>query len=124
MLDVTFEYYETEYYGDTLTDANFPKYRSRAWSEVNYFTGNRAEEVDESTSDSSLVSALKNCICEVADACRNSESSDGKVVLSERVGSRSVTYSSKSADISINKVIKGIVRKYLAVYGYTVAIVL
>lgn len=120
MIDVTFEYYSEEYFGDVLDTTNFPKFRKRAWNEVNHYTQGRAGAVEESTADATVVTQIKDCVCAVADAVVGFEETSGKVVSSESIGSYSVSYSSKSSDMSSNKVIKGIVNKYLGRCGLTV----
>lgn len=117
MVDVTYNYYTTEYFGDSVQEAEFPKYRKRAWTDLNYYSGGNASSVVADETNAEVVNAIRDCICELADNSKVLELNGGNQIESEKLGSRSVSYSQASLSRSSSKVIQGIIRKHLSRYG-------
>jgi hypothetical protein len=88
---VDHEFYEDEYGGTAIALADFGLYAIRASAEIDYLTYDRAaEEIDE---DTTLVTAIKNAVCAVADEMYTiAQAGHSKQIQSEKVGSYSVTY--------------------------------
>ena len=119
MLSVSYGYYSTEYFGDKLTDSEFPKYLKRARLEVNTYTFNKVNGFSDSEIETQVYNEIRDCLCEVAEKIKSVEKTDGKEISSESLGSHSVSYSSKSSDKTVNQSISALVDKHLGLYGLT-----
>lgn len=119
MLSVSYNYYSTEYYGDKLTDSEFPKYLKSARLEVNNCTSGRTSSMEDMDDEPPVYNEVRDCLCEVAEKIKYFDDNNFKEVQSESLGSHSINYSSKSADVSYSKAIKGIISKHLDSYGLT-----
>lgn len=119
MLTVSYSYYSTEYYGDKLTEAEFPKYLKSARLELNNATFGKSSKLVDSEDELPVCNEVRDCLCEVADKIKYFDDNNFKEVQSESLGSHSINYSSKSADVSYSKAIKGIISRHLDSYGLT-----
>lgn len=108
MISVSYEFYKTTYFGDSLDETEFPKLCNKAGIYVDRFTFDRASSVTDSD-DVKLVSNLKQCICEVAEKLKIYNASNGMIASSETVGSWTVSYAAgsipKSAESDIYKTV-------------------
>lgn len=119
-----YAFYTDVYYGDVLTEDNFPKYAARADSYLESLTLGRY--ADDSLS-ASVITAVKLAECEVAEQCLLADEAatrefaaaagDG-VYASESVGAHSVTYRS-GAELAAQAEarIRGIVTRRLGRFG-------
>lgn len=98
----SFEFYTVEYYGSSISEADFPRLSSRASDFIDYYTQGKAEYAR----DAKTITAVKKACCAVAEEMQIDEnaraiaakaqaaaiaSSTGEV-KSESVGSWSVSY--------------------------------
>lgn len=125
MVSVDYTYYTTTYLGNSVSSADFPKLLNKANLEVDRSTFYRAGRITNDDANTSLVSAIKNCLCSVVDVISKFESSSNAngVVSSESVGSWSVSYDTKVYSASLSKKIANEVDLYLERYGLTCMII-
>lgn len=111
-----YAFYTNEYYGDVVSETDFPKYADRASDRVDEITFDRL--ADGLSSDSRANKKVQKAVCSVAealyqiDSVKNAllnnlgtvETEDGKVtgktVSSVTAGSESITYSTGMSDAS------------------------
>jgi len=86
-----YTYYVTSYLGSTIAESDFPALALRASAYIDQITFNRASTDTENTA------AIKNAMCAVAEELqRQDQTSYVDGVISESVGSHSVTYANNS----------------------------
>lgn len=89
-----YTFYTTTYLGNAISQADFPRLALRASEAIDRMTFNRA--ADETDED--VVALIKMATCAVAEAQQSNEAEGGADgVVSESVGSHSVTYSEASS---------------------------
>ena len=111
-----YAFYKNEYYGNVVSETDFPKYADRASDRVDEITFDRL--ADGLPSDSRANKKVQKAVCSVAetlyqiDSIKNTllsnlgtvETEDGKVtgktVSSVTAGSESITYSTGMSDAS------------------------
>ena len=115
-----YEFYRENYYGDQLTEENFPKYATRADAHLDELTMGKyaCDRLPAET-----VEAVKMAECAIADLCLNLEQAELQSdaawkVQGEKVGNHTVTYRNNAeiAEQTENRIIK-IARQYLGRYG-------
>lgn len=95
----TFDFYKNTYFGNSITEENFPKVSARASEYIDYLTFNRIN--DEILQEYSI--KIQNSCCAVAEFLNDidtynastSNNSDNRQISSKTVGSISVKYASK-----------------------------
>lgn len=95
----TFDFYKNTYFGNSITEENFPRVSERASEYIDYLTFNRIN--DEILQEYSI-KIQKSC-CAIAEFLNDidiynastSNNSNSRQISSKTVGSISVTYSSK-----------------------------
>ena len=115
-----YEFYRENYYGDQLTEENFPKYATRADAHLDELTMGKyaCDRLPAET-----VEAVKMAECAIADLCLNLEQAELQSdaawkVEGEKVGNHSVTYRN-SAEIAqqTQKQIRAAAARYLLRWG-------
>lgn len=89
-MQVEFSFYQGEYGGTLLTQAEFERWQGRAAARVQSDTAGRAE----TAADEETVLLLKLCVCAVAEALYEAEQTrrSGGVLSAETVGAWSRRY--------------------------------
>ncbi len=94
-----YEYYKTEYQGNTIPEQDFDRYAAQASRQIDLVTGGKAKYYDDQNGQ------LKNAMCVVAELYY--EADQNKMLLaknagksSETVGRYSVTYRDSSAYVA------------------------
>lgn len=99
MLEVSYNYYETEYGGNSIPSNSFKKNINNAIKKVNFYTFNRLnnENIDNN---------VKDTVCEIAEFLYTQEQlkkelldTTNRIITSETVGPHSVTYENKTSQI-------------------------
>lgn len=119
---VTYEFYTTSYYGDTVTESLFDKYEQLARREIDYFTLGRLKQ-------ETISSNVKMAMCELIDFVYrvgkyneySSVDTDNKIIKSVSAGSESITYATTENQYYLSSVNKNeysqnilfILKKYL-----------
>lgn len=86
-----FTYYSTEFLGNAIAEADFPRLALRASAQIDRLTYNRA------ATDTDNTTAIKNAMCAVAEEIQRQEQSDNvDGVTSESQGQYSVSYGTNS----------------------------
>lgn len=86
MVSVDYDYYTTSYYGDLISEDEFPKFIKRAEPYVSARTFGSADEVEDTDT---LANKVKDCLCGVAELLKSYTDDDGiahGAVKSESVG--------------------------------------
>lgn len=125
----TFEFYKDIYFGNSITEENFPRVSERASEYIDYLTFNR---INEEILQEYNIKIQKLC-CAIADFLNDidiynasmSNNSDNRPISSKTVGSISVTYANKVSYVEsyvtdtskINAHIYDLVSRYLADTG-------
>ncbi len=113
MAYATYEYYLSEYYGNTLTREEFLKYAKRASAQIDYVTFGRLANMH----DSVIPDAVRDAVCDVAEKLHSCESSAGSKIASESNDGYSVTYrDTGNVDVQKQEILSSI-RTYLARTG-------
>ena len=102
-----FEYYNTTYMGNSISEADFPRLALRAGEYIDYMTMGKAAY---STSE-----AIQKCCCALAEQIQISEKGANDK-QSESVGDYSVTYKSDISAMAQAEM-ANIVRRYLLATG-------
>jgi hypothetical protein len=92
-----FTYYEDEFLGTAIAEADFPRLALRASAQIDRLTFSRAAAIITADDDETQVAAIKNATCEIAEELQRQESNasvDG--ITSESQGQYSVSYGSNS----------------------------
>lgn len=118
-----YEFYATEYFGNTIPETDFPKYAGRASDRIDIFTFGRLEY--GLPTDEKAQSKVKKAVCAVADAMyqidqiRSAnmasvgvvESASGQVmgkgIKSKTAGDESITYESGGSGTDIYSAASG-----------------
>lgn len=100
---VDYNYYSTNYHGKVPLE-EFQNLEIKASMDVKNYTFNRIVEPDEN---------VKLAVCELIDYLYKLSQSDDKEIVSESVGTYSVSYNTDKKD-SVDKKKKKIIYKYLA----------
>lgn len=120
-MSATFDFYRNIYYGEVLTEQNFPAFITRANMYLDYITMGK---VNKENLPESIVSKVNMAECAIAEKCFQIDETskaaveNGGEISSESVGSYSRTFRSgyevsKEAEAEIYS----IARKYLAFTG-------
>ncbi len=113
MAYATYEYYTTEYFGDILTEKEFPKYAKRASAEIDHVTFGRLSNMPESE----IPDVVRDAMCDVAEKLHEYEVSEGSKIASENNDGYSVSYrDTGNVDIQKHEILTSI-RTYLARTG-------
>ncbi|WP_050636182.1 hypothetical protein [Candidatus Stoquefichus sp. SB1] len=124
-----YEFYTTKYFGELVSDTEYPKYELKARDELNYYTRMRIPFVNEDK-----MNKVKMCECKLIDLLYNYDQEVKKikeyedksiqgVVASETVGKQSVSYQKATLrDIKVvekerDEMISKIIRKNLSMTG-------
>lgn len=124
-----YEFYTTKYFGELVSDTEYPKYELKARDELNYYTRMRIPFVNEDK-----MNKVKMCECKLIDLLYNYDQEVKKikeyedksiqgVVASETVGKQSVSYQKATLrDIKVvekerDEMISKIIRKDLSMTG-------
>lgn len=124
-----YEFYTTEYFGELVSDTEYPKYELKARNELEYYTRMRIPFIDEDK-----MNKVKMCECKLIDLLYSYDQEVKKikeyedksiqgVVASETVGKQSVSYQKATLrDIKVVKqecdeMISKIIRKDLSMTG-------
>lgn len=98
MTYVDYTFYSSQYMGNKIKEQEFEKYEVIAKSIVDVYTFNRIKEPDTN---------IKMAMCEIIDTIKNLEENEGKQIVSEKVGTYSVSYSaSEQSDSIFRKILK------------------
>jgi hypothetical protein len=89
---VDFTFYEEEYLGSQITEADFPSRALSASAIIDLITYDRAAEVIEDNDDADLVNKVKLAVCTVAETYQRYYVNEEKEISSESVGGHSVSY--------------------------------
>lgn len=92
---IDYEFYLTEYMGDSIPDSDFPRLSRRAWDKLNQYK--RLYEVTEPEDG-----AESMAVCAMADALyyfENAQNGD-RTVSSASIGSVSVHYADSGVDLT------------------------
>src|SRR3990172_795778 len=94
---VDYAYYSNTYLGVLISSSNFNRLALRASEVVDQVTFDRVSVIIEADEDSDQIDAIKMATCAVAEEYQRIEQSGGADgILSESVGSHSVTYAKGS----------------------------
>lgn len=98
MCYTTFDFYQNTYFGNSITEENFPRVSERASEYIDYLTFNR---INEEILQEYSVKIQKSC-CAIAEFLNDIDvynasisNNDTRMISSKTVGSISVTYASK-----------------------------
>jgi hypothetical protein len=97
MAYVDFDYYEDEYFGTAIAEADFPRLALLASADIDSMTFDRAAPVVTAAEDTATIALIKNATCAVAEEIQRIEKAgylDG--VTSESQGRYSVTFGANS----------------------------
>ncbi len=92
-----YEFYKIDYFGELVSESDYPKYELRARNELDYYTLNKTQSYDDSKN------TVKMCQCKLIDLMYEYDQEIKKikeyenkmiqgVVASETVGKQSVSY--------------------------------
>ena len=95
MVYATYQYYKTEYYGETIPEKAFPRMIAKASQYIDNFTFGRITEGDVETFPS-----ISACECEMAEIICKAQTNNmsGKEIKSESTDGYSVTYVTERVD--------------------------
>lgn len=126
-----YEFYKNKYFGNVISEEDFPRFEDRAEDKLNYLTMDRIVNLlikkpngDFELNDSKISFSIKKAVCRLAEAIYDIEQADkmyrdtvgftadngittGKVVKSVSAGAESITYSDT---VSQNSAISDIVK--------------
>lgn len=88
-----YAYYTTQYFGNAITEADFPRLAARASTFIDYYTGGKAAGSAETTKLADACCAIAETY-QIIEKARLSASSSNGEMASQTVGSYSVTYRS------------------------------
>lgn len=109
-----FAYYSGVYLGAAIAIADFPRLALRASAVIDQVTFGRAAAIVTAATDTATIELIKHAACAVADELATQETGGGNVV-SERVGSHSVTYATPIGSAQARLI--GAARRYLGASG-------
>lgn len=105
---VDYEFYRDKY-GGKVTEEEFKHLEILAASRVDYYTFNRIEEADDN---------VKYAVCELIDYLKELQNKGGNEIVSEKVGTYSITYAVANEGTNLVKEKqRDIVRKWLGHTG-------
>lgn len=124
-----YEFYTTEYFGELVSDTEYPKYELKARDELDYYTRMRIPFINEDK-----MNKVKMCECKLIDLLYSYDQEVKKikeyedksiqgVVASETVGKQSVSYQKatlrdiKTVEQERDEMISKIIRKDLSMTG-------
>lgn len=117
MIIVSYEYYKNSYSG-TLDESSFGKLIKQAVKVMKNRTNNRVVSVTED-SRPELVEDIKLCECYLVDELQSLALTNNSIVKSESSGKVSVSYSTKSSEVTASQRLSNIVETWLSEYGFT-----
>lgn len=121
MIYADYTYYANDYYGDLISEDNYPKCASRASDYIDRITMNRARDYVVLHPDDDSVKKACCAIAEQYQQIINAKvvaASEGGEIASESVGSHSVSYRSGAEIITaLEMELKNIATSYLAMTG-------
>ena len=94
----TYEFYRDSYYGDTVSETDFPKWLVRATDELNFLTCHNIDDeaiAKHSDSIQKAVCALMDTMFDIQKALSEAKSGLGNIA-SRSSGGESITYNTKS----------------------------
>ena len=124
-----YEFYTTEYFGELVSDTEYPKYELRAREELDYYTRMRIPFISDDK-----MNKVKMCECKLIDLLYDYDHEVKKIkeyedksiqgiVASETVGKQSVSYQKttlrdiKTVEQECDEMISKIIRKDLSMTG-------
>lgn len=114
MIYATYEYYTDAYFGNTLTEKEFPKYAKRASAEIDHVTFGRLSNIP----DDKIPDAVRDAVCDVAEKLHQyANTAEGGSIASESNDGYSVSYRDTGSSTFQNREIRATIRTYLAVTG-------
>lgn len=102
----TYEFYTNTYFGDTIGEADFPKWLSRAADKLHYLTyGNITEEAyaEYGTQIQKATCALMDVMFQIDAETKRATAKDEANVKSKSSGSESITFGDR--DTTVTKVL-------------------
>lgn len=115
---VDFEFYTTEYGGDAIASADFDRLALQASRFIDRVTFERAYAVIDAATDTELIEKIKNATCAIAEEIQEQKTNGIKNVISETVGSHSVSYAvNKDARITADQKKQRKAKEYLGNSG-------
>lgn len=114
---LTYDFYQTIYFGNAVSVEDFPRLSRRAWSFLEYYTQNRVNGHEDSEPVLMAACALAEQF-QIIERAQISSANDGGEIQSQTVGAYSVTYRS-GADVSAEARLElaKVARQYLARTG-------
>lgn len=90
-----YEFYTTQYFGTAIAESAFPQLALKASAVIDRITFGRTAAIVTADTDDTTITAIKNAMCAIAEEIQTiaAEVVTGSII-SETVGSHSVTYSS------------------------------
>ena len=126
MAYVDYDFYKTEYFGNTIATADFTRYAERASDKIDLITFDRL--VDGLPSDERATAKVKKAVCAVAEILAKIEAFEtragaaagyetdadtgkmvGKIITSKSAGSEAISYSAGSVSYLKNSSLVGAV---------------
>lgn len=112
-----YDFYITKYYGNVISETDFPKYEDKASDKLYQLTFGRIENVLATDNDSRLSVRIKKAVCAIAEKMYDVDQANnlyrqtngmteengmikGKVVKSVSAGAESISYSTQSDVVS------------------------
>lgn len=112
-----YTYYATQYIGNAITEADFPRLAARASSFIDYYTGGKAARSAETTKLADACCAIAEQYLVIEKARMSASSANGEMA-SQTVGAYSVTYrSGVESAVSAQAELAHIAQIYLAGTG-------
>ena len=108
-----YSYYEETYLGDSIPEAQFPKYAKRASEWVDYMTFNRIERMNQEE----IPVEVKEATCAVADRLYAYNTADSRLKASESNDGYSVSYRDNQNEETLKNGIREAVYKHLMKTG-------
>lgn len=92
-----YEFYTNEYFGELVSESDYPKYELKARNELDYYTLNRIPNYDDKNGIIKMCQCeLIDLLCEYDQEIKKNKEYENKmiqgVVASETVGKQSVSY--------------------------------
>lgn len=113
MIYATYEYYTDDYFGNAITEQEFPKYARRASAEIDHVTFGRLSKLSEDA----ISDVVRDCMCDVAERMHYFETAKGSDLASENNDGYSVSYRDTGNTDTQKHEIHATIRTYLAVTG-------